>query len=288
MNRDEAIKAIRNGAIAACISAGFTLVFVLYAVFSNSSGTLQIFNDPTNFFDILLVFGCAFGVYKKSRFAAILLFVYFIVCKIIIGIELGKVTGIGIGLIFLYFYGKAIQGTFSFHKIEKTENPNFKKTSKWAYIAGIPAVIIFFTLLGFGLMTVIGFVPSTEVQSGDKMLKKDKEILISNEIINSDDNVLFFYSGGFTSILEGGNILTDNRVIRYIIDENQELQIYEIHFDDIASVEQIENGDFLNDAIYMVNSQQPDTWLRLSLSTENQGDALFIKALKSKLQNNNL
>ena len=50
-----------------------------------------------------------------------IIFVYFIIAKIIIGIEMGKMTGFVTSLIFLYFYGKAIQGTFTYHKIEKAE-----------------------------------------------------------------------------------------------------------------------------------------------------------------------
>jgi hypothetical protein len=284
MNREEAIKATKNGAIAACISGGVTLSVVFYAIFSNANNKLGIWNDPSNLFDIVLIFGCAYGIYKKSRFAAILIFVYFILAKIIIGIELGKVSGIGMALVFLYFYGKAIQGAFSFHKIEKAENPNYKPTQKWVYFAGIPTLMIFVALMGFGIMTITGVVPSTEIQSGVEMLQKDKDTLISNNIITIDDNILYFYSGGFTSILEGGSVLTEDRVILYLNDENQKLQVYEIYFDDIASVELIQMGNHLNDSIYQVNSHQPDAWLQLELSAENRGDVVFIETLRSKIK----
>lgn len=103
MNREEAIKAIKNGAIAAYISGGVTLAFVLFALFSNASGDIGIWNDPFIFFDAALIFVCAYAISRKSRFAAVFLFIYFIFAKIYIGIEVGRMSGVGMGLIFLYF-----------------------------------------------------------------------------------------------------------------------------------------------------------------------------------------
>lgn len=281
MDRDDAIKATKNGAIAACISGILTLGIVLVAIFSNSTGAIALWNDPSNFFDIVLIFGCAYGVYKKSRAAAILLFVYFIFSKLLIGIETGKAAGIGMGLVFLYFYGKAIQGAFTFHRLEKEENPNYKPAPKWVYYTGIPTMVIMFVLVGIGIMTMTGAMPSTEVQAGEDVLQSDKDTLITNGIISENDKVKFFYSGGFTSILEGGSVLTNDRVILYMPDENQELQIYEIHFDDIASIELIEVGNSMNDSIYRVNSYKPDAWLQLVLSAESRGDVKFIESLRT-------
>lgn len=138
-------------------------------------------------------------------------------------------------------------------------------------------------VLGFGLMTMTGVVPSTEVQSGAEMFQKDKDTLVSSNIISVDDEILYFYSEGLTSILEGGQLLTDDRVIVYQNDENQELQIYEIYFDDIASIELTQVGSTFTDSIYQVNSYEPDVWMQIWLSTENRGDVEFIEALRSKI-----
>jgi hypothetical protein len=284
MNREEAIKDTHNGAIAACISGGLTLVIVLYALFSNDTNSFAIWNDPSNFFDIILIFGCAFGIYKKSRFAAVLIFVYFIFAKIVIGFESGKFSGIGMGLVFLYFYGKAVQGSFTFHKIEKAENPNYKSTPKWVYFAGIPTVIVFLALVGYGVMSMTGVVPSTEVQPGAKISLKDKDTLILNNIIAANDTILYFYSSGLTNLLEGGSVLTDDRAVLYLNDENQEVQVYELYFNDITSVELIEMGNYMNNSIYRVSTNHPDAWLQLALSAENRGDVLFIEALRNKIK----
>jgi len=287
MNKLEAAKATKNGAVAACISGVVTLALFLFAIFSNAKGTIGIWNDPSIIFDVVLIFACAYGIYKNSRFAAVLLFFYFICAKIIIGIETGKASGVGMALVFLYFYGKAIQGAFAYQKIEKAENPNYKKTPKWIYFTGIPVLIIVVALIGVGILTMTGTLPSTEVQAGGKVSKKDRDLLISNSVISKDDNIEYFYSTGFTSILEGGSVLTDNRVILYIPDENQKLDVYEIYFYDVASVEMIEEGNSMNDSVYKISRHEPDAWIQIALSAENRGDVKFIEALRSKISGTN-
>lgn len=285
MNKTEAIKATKNGAIAASISGVLTLAMFLFATFSNASGIFGFWNDPTVIFDIFLIFACAYGIYKKSRFAAVLLFCYFIFAKIYFGIETGKVSGLGIALIFLYFYGKAIQGAFVFHKIEKAENPDYKATPKWVLYTGIPILTIFIILIGIGLMTTPGVLPSTEVQPGTKVLHSDRGALISNNIILKDDHIEYFYSVGATSIMEGGTVLTNDRVILYYTNAMQKIEVYEIYFNDIVSIELIEMGNTFNDSIYKINSKYPDAWLKIPLSTENRGDMKFIETLRAKTKN---
>jgi hypothetical protein len=119
VERSEAIQAAKNGAIAAALSGIVTLGLVIFALYSNSEDDFRIWNDPSNFFDVWLVFLCAFGMYRKSRAAAVVIFVYFIISKIYVGLSLGRIPNLAIGLVFLYFYGKAIQGTFVFHRLER-------------------------------------------------------------------------------------------------------------------------------------------------------------------------
>jgi len=283
MNRDEAVKATKNGAIAACVSGAMTFAIFLFAIFSNASGAIGLWNDSSIVYDLILIFACAYGVYKKSRFAAVLLFCYFIFARIFIGLETGKASGIGMALVFLYFYGKAIQGSFVFHKIEKAENPNYAATPKWIYYTGIPAMVVFLGLMGVGLMTMTGVLPSTEVQIGTEISVDDRDILISNAILTNDDYIEYFYSGGLTSILEGGTVLTGDRVVLYLPDENQEIRVYEIYFSDIDSIELIAMGNVMNDSLYKINSNMPDSWLQIALSAEDRGDVKFIEALREKV-----
>ncbi len=123
MDLERAIKASKNGAIAAFLSGGITILFALYATGSDTQGTFKFMNDPTIVVDIALVFVCAFGMLRNSRTAAVTIFIYFLISKIYMALEFGQMIGLAAGVIFLYFYGKAIQGSFVYYKIKKSEVP---------------------------------------------------------------------------------------------------------------------------------------------------------------------
>lgn len=284
MDKEKATKATKNGAVAAFISAGVTFVFILYAMFSNAEGYLGLWNDPSNFFDVILIVICGLGMLRHSRAAAIVIFIYFIFAKIYIGLETGKMSSSGIALVFLYFYGKAIQGAFAYHKIQKEENSDYKATPKWMYYVGIPTGVLVLALMGLGLMTIIGVLPSTKVITGPEMPSKDISLLSERGVIHPKENIEYFYSEGVTSILEGGSILTDNRVVVYEQEEG-DLQIYELPFQDIVSIELIKQGNYLNNSIYEVRSFHENAWIRLLLSTEDRGDVTFVEALRKKTTN---
>jgi hypothetical protein len=284
MDRNEAIKATKNGAIAACIAGTATLVVTLRAIATNiTDGPLALWNDPVVFVDVVLLFVCAYGIYKKSRGFAVFLFVYWILSKIAIAIEVGFVVGSVSGLlslVFLYFFGFAIQGAFRFHKIEKAENQDYKPTAKWVLYTGISLSGILIALIALGLIVELGDLPPGEVQVGTEVSQDNKDLLITYGITSESDRIEYFYSTGFSSILEGGTILTKDKVILYWPDENQELQRLYIYLYDIASLELIEKGNFLNDSRYRINLHATDASIPIELSTSNGGDLKFIQALQ--------
>ncbi len=280
MDKEQAIKASKAGAIAAFISGGFTTAVVLFAMLTNAKGSLGLWNDPALFFDIFLIFSCGIGMLRYSRSAAIVICCYFVLSKIVIGFETGTISGIGMALVFLYYFGRAIQGTFVYHKIQKEQNPDYRSAPKWMYYVGIPSGLLVLLVAGFGVLTMSGLFPSTEVTSGSEMRQKDRSLLIETGIVQPKEDIRYFYSDGFLSILEDGNILTDQRVIRYVRDKTNGLKVYEFMIDEIKQVKLIEQGNAINPSIYEVRSFREDSWVRLSLSTESGGDVAFIEALR--------
>ena len=74
--------AIKNGWIAALISLGITLIFGAVGFFAESDDeVLNYFLDPWLMVDVVLMAIMAFFIYKKSRTAATLMFVYFVLSK---------------------------------------------------------------------------------------------------------------------------------------------------------------------------------------------------------------
>jgi hypothetical protein len=283
MNMDEAIKACKNGATAAFISGTMTTLLVATAMLRDTSDELALWNDPTNLVDIVLIFGCAFGMLKYSRTAAVSIFVYFIISKTAITLETGQTSGLVMSFVFLYFFARAIQGSFAYKKLRKAEDPEFRAAPRWVYWMSLPTMTLFFVAAGYGVLTMTDMFPSTEVLDGEAVSAADMRQLIESGIIYDDEEIEYLFSYGVRSILEGGSVLSDRAVIMYYTDEDDGFNVYEITFDQIASIQLIEEGDMWTDSVYQVNGFDADNWLTIALSDEGDGDEKFITALKRRI-----
>lgn len=113
----ETLKAIRNAWIAAVVSGVITLFFSLIGM----AGGGGMGFDAWTLIDAALIFGLAFGIYRKSRACALIMLIYFIGSKILMMMDgfYSNPIGIVIALAFLYWYTKGVIGTFAYHKLIK-------------------------------------------------------------------------------------------------------------------------------------------------------------------------
>ena len=113
------LKKIRNGWIAALVSGVFTLGFTILAMLSADIGDLGGFFNAWTILDVVLTFGLAYGIYKRSRTASTIMFVYYVGSKIILYLEIGAVGNIIIAVVFTYLFFQAMVGTYQYHKCLK-------------------------------------------------------------------------------------------------------------------------------------------------------------------------
>lgn len=284
MDKKDAIKATKYGAIAACVSAFFTSLIVSIAIFTDSRDILFYWNDPLNFIDVVVVLACAYGMYRKSRVASITIFLFFLVNQIVMSIELQTFgRNIGVALVFLYFYGRAIQGSFIYHKLEKEENQNYK-VSKLSYIFGIPSVAIIVILMGFLIHSTLVDTSPDLVLTESEMNQTDLELLRNSGIIAHEDSVVYFYSHDRRSIFESGNILTQDRVILYLPHETDSelITIHEVFLDEITDIELEEKGGAFYNSIFKIITNDPERWLMLILTTNQDGDKIFVEEILNR------
>jgi len=109
----EILRKIKCGWIAGIISGSVTLIFTVLAMRGNDVTGLM---SSWSLLDVILIYSLAFGIYKKSRFASTVMFLYFIISKIIMFAAMQKFTGGIFTLIFLYLYFQAMVGTYQFHE----------------------------------------------------------------------------------------------------------------------------------------------------------------------------
>lgn len=117
MDLEKAKRAIKGAWIAGAISGAVTLVFVIAAV----AGADVLGFNILYLLDVFLIFGLAYGIYKKSRTCAVIMFVYFVASKVIIWQRMGSLQGLPVAIAFGYFFFQGIRGTFAYHGIKKAE-----------------------------------------------------------------------------------------------------------------------------------------------------------------------
>ena len=135
----------------------------------------------------------------------------------------------------------------------------------------------------FGMLMDAGIVPSERVLAGSDIPADQIEVLLTEGIVNEGEVIEYFYSEGLISVREGGSILTDQRIIAYEENENDELDIFEIRNEDVVSVELVQQGDTLNYSIYTVSTGNDDEWVDLWLPHENGDAERFVAAVKSNM-----
>lgn len=109
-------KAIRNGGVAALISAAVTSIFAAAGFFINSTDTaLAYLMDPGLAVDAALILTLGILVFRKSRTASTLLVVYFVASKLLLWYDLGKVQGLLLSIVFFLYYVTAMRATYIWH-----------------------------------------------------------------------------------------------------------------------------------------------------------------------------
>jgi hypothetical protein len=115
-DRESCAQAIKNGGIAAMVSAALSSAFGIAGFFTSSSNKdLNYLLDPWILADVALLVVLGIFVFRKSRVAATLLVIYFVSAKGLMWYELGKPSGLLMAIVFFLYYITAMRGTYLWH-----------------------------------------------------------------------------------------------------------------------------------------------------------------------------
>jgi uncharacterized membrane protein YhaH (DUF805 family) len=191
-----------------------------------------------------------------------------------------------IGMIPLIFWytkqGDQSANNFGNPTLEISEERNMYKFPKWIAYFLIPFFsLIFLFSICFVILLEAGFIPKTKVVSGNNLHQRQKTTLINNDIINKNDEILYFYSEGFLSILDGGQLITHDSLISYQKDDSQLIQLWKIKLNNIKNIELLEYGSTFYDSVYKIigNDQSEYEHLTILLPIEDGSDKIFIDEL---------
>jgi len=278
MTKEEVLEAIKVGVIVAILTAALTAIITTYALYQNiDDGSFRLFNDWVSYLDVVMVLILAFYLNRKSRFAAIFLTLFFILNKVVI-FKASSINAISIivALVILYIFVKSTYATFAFHRIEKQENPDYKKPSKKLLYIFSPIILIIIIVLGFGISADSG---SLEILKSKEISKSQIIELKKAEIILPSDKIDFLYSYGF-DLLESGVALTPNSLIIFYTEEGQKTEVYRLNLSIITEIRLKEQGDYFNDSVYEILTNKDDSWLPIYLSTSLDRDKQFVKKIQ--------
>lgn len=107
-------KKIKGAWVAGCISGVMTLALTLFVMAGNAALGFSVWS----LLDVVMIFGLAFGIYKKSRICAVVMLLYFVVSKVVLMMESPAASGLLVSLVFLYYYAQGVAGTFAFHRFK--------------------------------------------------------------------------------------------------------------------------------------------------------------------------
>ena len=137
-------------------------------------------------------------------------------------------------------------------------------------------------LLSFAVSSSVALVPSTQVVPGSLLWAHHRDYLEKSGIVDADEQILYFYSEGFFSMKDDGNLLTDRGVISYWRDEeSNEFYIEKAAFSEIAQITP-EYGNFVDSTSVTITRHDESDFVLL-LSAEDRRDRLFLRELEGFL-----
>lgn len=118
MNLTQAEKAMKDAVTVGVIAIVVTMMLTL--IYASGAGLAHI--DPWNIVDLLLLAGLTYGVYRKNRFCAIAMPIYYLSVKTVLWVGERAFIGVPLALIFAYFFVRGAQGAWAYHKLMREGN----------------------------------------------------------------------------------------------------------------------------------------------------------------------
>ncbi|RJR20919.1 MAG: hypothetical protein C4581_02665 [Nitrospiraceae bacterium] len=139
---------IRHARIAAMVCGTITLAGSVTLIRNQLQTGLTLIN-LLSLLDAAFIFSMAYGIYRKSRICAVLMFEYFLLSKIFsLSVSAHISSGvIVIGMIFLFFLYQGITGTYAYHKCRICKEGLVESRPVAWILAGSGGLIIYVLVL---------------------------------------------------------------------------------------------------------------------------------------------
>ena len=265
---------IRNAWIVGIIITAVTLIFSAIGAYSQTIRFKTGF-DTWTLLDVAIIAALTFGIFKKNRFCALSLLIYYVVGKVSAAAYGGQ-FGHGIGvLIFGYFLFRGTIAAFQIHRHLIETNQKSKKTRGAFFYIGI-GFISTITVVLVPLIIFLGLGPPTEVVPGKMLNKKYSSFIREQGLIEHGEEIIYWYSDGFPGFKNGFYFYTSDKVIVYCKDWDD--PVISIPFSMIEDIRFEHNPSFFIDSMIILTLYD-DTEVHFPVSSEKGGDKNFYNTL---------
>lgn len=269
---------IKNAWVAGLISAGITFIFSIIG--SYSVAFRQKYGiDAWALLDVALILGLTYGIYKKSRFSALAMLIYFVISKIIMVVEIRSSVSL-VALLFIYFFYQGTIATFRLHKYAiETGKLVKKKRGPLMYIAIGGASLV---VLAVGILIILSSLgPEAEVISGKQLKAKYVSAIEDLGLLDTDEEILYWYSDALLDFMKGFYFFTNKKVVVYSSDfDNPAIIVFYLDILDINI--EYNPSIFVDSQITLLLDDGTEVFF--PVSSDNMGDEKFYNQLVSTWQ----
>ena len=275
-------KHIKNAWIAGTISAVLTFIVSMIGAYSESVRFKYGF-DTWTLIDVALVAGLTYGIYRKNRFCALGMLVYFVASKFITAASTGKFMGGVLSIVFVYLFFQGTRAAFKLHKyLPKEETQVTKRRKGWGFYLsmGVLAIIVI-PIAIFIVMASLG--PGTEVIPGKMLNRKYVNFIRDKGLIEPSERIEYWYSDALSDFRDGFYMFTDRKVLLYCKDWEE--PSIAVPFSSISDIQFQKEPSFFEDSeITLVLSDGSTVFF--PVSSDNNGDEKFLERLTQLWEKN--
>ena len=273
-------KHIKNAWIAGTISVVINFIASMVVVYSESA-RLKYGFDTSIFIGVALLAGLTYGIYRKNRFCALGMLIIKLVAVfngdfLASASTSGFLSGV-MSIILGYFFFQGTRAAFKLHKhTHKEETQEAKRKKGWGFYLsmGILAIILIPIVIVF-VMSLFG--PGAEVVPGKMLNSKYVNFIREKGLIESSEQIEFWYSDALSDFRDGFYMFTDRKVLLYCKDWEE--PSIAVPFSSISNIRfKKEPSFYKNSQITLVLFD--GSTLFFPVSDENNNDEKFFERMK--------
>ena len=268
------LKWMRGVAIFFILIGGLATVILLFARLFVPSGTFSAGNLTPQIIASVLTLLCGVMAWHASRIAILILLG--LILTTFVDLNHLRTFEIALTSVYLVLAVTMLWHAHRYHQVTSKQIKQLRGVAwvRWLGLALATPLAITTIVSVFGGVGTI----SSKVESARNIPYEQLVWMYDNNLLQSDERVILFYSEGLFSIAEGGNILTNKYVGAWQKDEDG-LNDYWQRLGEVCRVETIIEGSPEQDALYKLIGPDEDSWFHILLSVEDDGHKRFLRRM---------